>query len=209
MIRPPGFRGAAFGTASEGDARTSRGPRRRVAEELGIPSSWAVLRQVHGSTVVEASRPGVLGEADAMFTTVPMLPLGVATADCFPVTFEAPGAVGIAHAGWRGVAAGVVEATRRALDEAGHPAARVAVGPGIGPCCFEVGAEVVERFPGLEAVTTWGTRSIDLAAAIRITLEGLEVWSADVCTMCGGGYHSYRRDGTADRQVAVTWLPSD
>jgi copper oxidase (laccase) domain-containing protein len=106
------------------------------------------------------------------------------------------------------VAAGVVAATRRAVEAKGAPALRAAVGPGIGPCCFEVGPEVAKRFPGFERTTTWGTTSVDLPAAIGIDLAGIEVWMSGECTMCGDGFSSYRRDGTDDRQVAVAWLPS-
>lgn len=208
MIRPPGFRGVLFGTALEGDARTLPGPRRRLSARLGIPSSWAVVRQVHGARVLRVVEAGVQGEADAMVTTVPMLPLAVATADCFPVVLESQGATAIAHAGWRGVAEGVVEATRRALEDIGLPADRAAVGPGIRACCFEVGEDVARLFPGWERNTSWGAPSVDLAAAIRQALHPLEVWESPECTMCGAGFFSYRRDRSDDRQVAVTWLPS-
>lgn len=209
MIRPPGWSGAAFGTAAEGDARTHPGPRRTVAGRLGISTDWAVVRQVHGAKVIEATGPGMQGEADGMVTAVPMLPLAVATADCFPVVLAAPGAVGLAHAGWRGVAVGVVESTRLALEGLGQPTVRAAVGPGIGPCCFEVGPEVLAQFSGRAARTSWGSPSVDLPAAIEAALDGLEVWIAPECTMCGTGYRSYRRDRSSDRQVAVAWLPSD
>ena len=206
MIRPLGFRGAAFGAALEGDGRGRESNRRAISEELGIPSDWAYLRQVHGGAVVRAGQSGRLGDADALFSTVPMLPLAIATADCYPVVLEAHCAVGIAHAGWRGAVAGTVRSLREAMAAAGAAPVRAAVGPGIGPCCFEVGPEVTARFPGLERSTTWGTRSLDLIEAIIRQLEGLEVWTSGMCTHCGGGYHSYRRDGTEERQVAVAWV---
>jgi len=207
MIRPPGFRGAAFGDASDGDARSDPGARARMSEDLGIPTDWAWLRQVHGARVVAVTAPGDQGEADGAYTTTAGLPLVVSTADCYPVILEGGGAVGVAHAGWRGAAAGVVEALRQAMIDAGSPPLRAAVGPGIGPCCFEVGTEVSQLFPGHEGRTDWGTGSVDLAGVVGEALEGLELWISPDCTMSDAGYHSHRRDGTPQRQVVVTWLP--
>jgi YfiH family protein len=208
MIRPDPMRGAAFGDADDGDPRRDPGARRSLSDRLAIPDRWAWMRQVHGSDVVRAEGPGELGEADAAFTLIPGLPLAVATADCFPVIIEADNAVGIAHAGWRGAALGVVAALRRAMEASGAPPQRAAVGPGIGPCCFEVSADVADRFPGNNSVTSWGTSSVDLPGALAADLAGLETWWSGLCTMSGDGFHSYRRDHTEERQVAVAWLPA-
>ncbi len=208
MIRPPGMEGVAFGTAADGDGRDHPGARRRISARLGIPEAWALVRQVHGAAVLRAAEPGHLGEGDALFTDRPMLPLCVATADCLPVAIEGDCGVGLAHAGWRGTALGVVPALRAAMVSAGIEPRRAAVGPGIGPCCFEVGEEVVEEFPEFVAKTRWGSRSVDLPAVLQSQLEGLPTWDASVCTQCDPSYHSYRRDATAERQVAVAWLSS-
>ena len=152
-------------------------------------------------------RPGPLGDGDAAFTTQPGLPLAIATADCYPVILEADGAVGIAHSGWRGTAAGVVSALRQAMAAAGVSPTRAAIGPGIGPCCFEVGADVAAQFSNHLRQTSWGTLSVDLRGSIVAALGGLDVWDAGVCTMSDGGYHSHRRDRDIERQVAVAWLP--
>jgi hypothetical protein len=207
MIRPPGFRGAAFGTAADGDGRHDPEARRRICGELGLPSDWAFLHQVHGRRVWEAAAPGLQGDGDALFTTVPGLPLAVGTADCIPVALEGPGGVGLAHMGWRGAAAGVVGALRAEMEAAGVAPVRAAVGPGIGPCCYEVGAEVLEALAAFRCRTGRGRAGVDLPAAAAAGLGGLEVWQANACTSCGTGYHSYRRDGTRQRQVAVAWLP--
>lgn len=207
MIRPEGFDGVAFGSAGDGDPRSDPGARRRLSRHLGIPPDWSWLRQVHGAEVVEARAPGVLGEGDAMFTRVPGLPLAVSTADCFPVVIEGDVGVGVAHAGWRGAAAGVVRALRRHMEGAGIEPVRAAIGPGIGPCCFEVGPEVAERFPGAGSTTAWGSVSVDLRRALREQLAGLEVSTSAVCTADDPGFHSFRRTHTASRQVGVAWLP--
>lgn len=208
MIRPDGFRGAAFGDASDGDARRDASTRNRLSSRLGISEHWASLRQVHGVAVLEVTGPGDQGEADAAWTAVPGLPLVIATADCLPVILEGDRAVGVAHAGWRGAAAGVVGALRQAMEEAGMPPARAAIGPGIGACCFEVGPEVAARFPGHESETDRGMVSVDLAAAVSDALVGLEVWRSPDCTMGDDRYRSHRRDGTPERQVAIAWLPA-
>lgn len=210
MIRPLGFAGAAFGNAADGNGRDDAEARARISADLGISKNWAWLRQVHGAAVVAARAPGELGRGDAVFTDVPGLPLTVATADCLPVVLEGDDGVGIAHAGWRGVVGGVAAALRSAMDAAGTPAARAAIGPGIGPCCFEVSDDVAVLFAGSRVATTsWGTTSVNLAGAVYDQLPGLEVWVAGVCTMCDPAYRSYRRDCTEHRQVGVAWLPCD
>jgi hypothetical protein len=208
MIRPDGFRGAAFGDSFDGDARRDAPARTGLSSRLGISENWAWLRQVHGAAVVEVMKPGDQGEADAAWTAVPGLPLVIATADCLPVILEGDRAVGVAHAGWRGAAAGVVGALRRAMEEAGMPPVRAAIGPGIGACCFEVGPEVAARFPGHESETDWSMTSVDLAGAVSDALVGLEVWRSPDCTMGDERYRSHRRDGSPERQVAIAWLPA-
>ncbi len=208
MKRPPGFRGVAFGAAADGDGRSDAAARRRISRSLGLPDAWAYLHQVHGRRVWRASVPGLQGDGDALFTTTPGLPLAVGTADCLPVVIEAADGVGLAHVGWRGAVAGVVAALRGAMEAEGLAPLQAAVGPGIGPCCFTVGREVAAALPGFEAVARTGALSVDLPAAVAAALEGLEVWRSAECTCCGRGYHSYRRDGTRRRQVAVAWLPA-
>jgi hypothetical protein len=207
MIRPPGFRGVAYSSAGDGDLRNDPEARRQLSADIGIAREWATVRQVHGGLAIEAIGSGVLGEADAVYTIRPGLPAAVFTADCLGVAIEADQGVGIAHAGWRGVVAGVVENLRTAMNAAGRTPLRAAIGPGIGPCCFEVGPEVAERFPANTSTTTWGTASVDLPAAVASRLEGLEVWQAGTCTRCSEGFFSHRRDGTPARMAAIVWLP--
>jgi polyphenol oxidase len=199
-------RGAAFSTAGDGDLRADPGARRVFSARLGIPDRWATVRQVHGANAVRVDGPGDAGEADALYTSSPLLPLAVFTADCFGVALLGPRGVGIAHAGWRGASAGVVGALRRAMDREGIAAERACIGPGIRSCCFEVGPEVLARFQGHHASTTWGTPSVDIVGALRDELAGLEIIESGECTRCGVGYFSHRRDGTRDRMAGVAWL---
>lgn len=198
--------GAVFSTAEDGDLRSDLSARASFSARAGIPEQWATVRQVHGAEIVRVEQSGDAGEADAVFTTIRFLPLAVFTADCFPVALMGPRAVGMAHAGWRGAAAGVVEGLRAAMSAAGVAPERACIGPGIGPCCFEVGSEVALEFPTHQSHTTWGTQSVDLTGAIRDALHGLEIWQSGDCTRCGRGYFSHRRNGTAARMAGVTWL---
>jgi polyphenol oxidase len=207
MIRPPGLDGVAFSEGSDGDLRHDLEARIAVARTLGLPSEWAVVRQVHGGDVRRVAGPGDAGEADALWTTQRRMPLAIFTADCFGVVLAAKSAVGVAHAGWRGARAGVTSRLRKAMTDAGHQPRQAAVGPGIGPCCFEVGQEVAAEFPTGTATTTWGTTSVDLPGVIRSQLAGLETWSLDACTRHGQGWFSHRADGTDKRLAAIGWLP--
>ncbi len=207
MIRPPGFAGAAFGTAAAGDLRRDHAARARVSADLGIPQDWAYLNQVHGAVVVSADRSGNLGDGDAIVTQSADIPVMVATADCVPIVLEAAGAAAVVHAGWRGAAAGVLEAALEVLDAMGRHPQRAAIGPAIGPCCYEVGPEVAELFPGFVSQTTWGSTSVDIPAYLESKLGGIEVWNSNECTFTSDRMNSWRRDHTKERQVAVAWLP--
>jgi len=207
MIRPPGFTGAVFGTAAWGDLRSDRPGRESAAAELGIPSGWAYLEQVHGAVVLEAVRSGLVGKGDAMVALSPRLPIVVATADCVPVVVGAEGAVAVVHAGWRGAVAGVLPATLAALRDAGRRPLRAAIGPAIGPCCYEVGPEVAAEFPGFVGETTWGAQSVDLPGFLESQLGEIEVWNGRECTYTSSRMNSWRRDKTEQRQVTVAWLP--
>lgn len=203
MIHPRS--GVAFSLVTEGDQRSDSTARGLLARRLGVPNEWATVSQVHGNRVVEAFAAGDLGEADAIFTTRPGLPVAVFTADCAGVVLTAASAVGVAHAGWRGAAARVVAGLVEAMAGAGHPPRWGAIGPSIGPCCFEVGAEVAVRFPEHTAQTTWGTTSVDLWRAVVDQVPGVELWRANYCTFHNTDAFSHRRDATTKRMAAVGW----
>ncbi len=204
MRRADTVSGAAFGDAADGDARTDPDVRRRFAEHLGIGVAWATMHQVHGAVVRRVEVPGDVGSADAMVTSAIGLPLVVATADCLPVVIEGRRTVAVAHAGWKGVVAGVVPAAIASMVEMGDRPVRAVIGPHIGPCCYEVGPEVADAV-GHRSTTTWGTASVDLAAAVADQLGDVAVERIPVCTHHDHRYRSYRRDGTRARQVTVAW----
>lgn len=203
MIRPAP--GVAFTWAADGDQRADASARATVSAALGVPSAWATVSQVHGGAVVSASVAGVAGDADAVVVTGPGLPAAVFTADCLGVVLRGNGVVGVAHAGWRGLDAGVVESTIEAMVRTGSDPQRAYVGPGIGPCCFEVGGDVADRFPRSRARTSWGTVSVDLAGEVERRLDDLPVWIDPRCTRCGGGF-SHRRTGGPERMAAIGWV---
>lgn len=191
---------------------------REALSSLGIDAPVVTPAQVHGTRVVRVTGPGSPGEADGVVTTERNLVLGVVTADCTPVLLRVPGttAVGAVHAGWRGAAAGVVEAGVAALCEtAGMTpyAVEAAIGPTIGPCCYQVGPEVREAFAERTGETTasaWtpdGERlRLDLREAVRRLLGAagvVRVALVGPCTSCSPELHSYRRDGgAAGRQLS-------
>jgi hypothetical protein len=182
----------------------------------------AALRQVHSARVVGVDAGGFAGEGDGLVTARPGLALSVITADCVPVLIAAPGAVAAAHAGWRGIAGGVVAAALRRLRDlagearGGSGPAVAWIGPTIGPCCYEVGPEVaapVEASSG-EEVARPGPRGrphLDLRRAVELQLrrDGVaDVRLVGPCTRCHPELlWSYRRDGSkAGRNVAFIWL---
>jgi YfiH family protein len=176
------------------------------------------LRQVHGATVVTVARPGehAGAEADAAVTACPGAVLLVRTADCAPVALAADSVVGIAHAGWRGLVAGVVERTVDAMRAAGAGAITARVGPCISPSAYEFGAEeldaVAARYgEGVRASTATGGSALDLVAGVRAALEGCGVTLADherpPCTATAAGtYFSHRARREPGRQASFVWL---
>ena len=212
------------------DLRRVLANRRRVATVLGLAGRpWALARQVHSATVlrVEADRLGQgppearppLGEGDGLVTTDPGVVLAVLTADCAPVLLADPAArvVGAVHAGWRGLAAGVVEAGVAAMAGLGADPARCVglVGPAVGGCCYEVGPEVRDavgaRLPAALATTRDGRPALDPAAGAAQALRRAGVGQLRVAGECTFDleerFFSHRRDhGRSGRQAGLIAL---
>jgi hypothetical protein len=190
--------------------------RRRLAGAAGVdPSQVPIGLQVHKADIAvhEAPQepspylePGTaLDEVDGHVVRGPGLAPLVLTADCLPVALAGPGGVAMLHCGWRGLAAGIV-ARGAALVEA----SAAAIGPGIGPCCYEVGPEVLDAFADLGEGIADG-RMLDLAEVARRTLAraGVErIESAGLCTFCEAGlFFSHRRDqGRTGRMGNLAWI---
>ena len=199
-----------------GDEREAiRENRRRLAGALDrAPDGVVMGRQVHGAELREhqmPQNPRVYAdvvrspeEVDAHTTTNPELTPLVMVADCLPVALAGRQGVAMAHCGWRGLAAGILGEAVAAVD-----ATAAAVGPGIGPCCYEVGEEVLAQFDDLDDVAEG--RMLDLPAVTRTLLARAgvtEVESADLCTSCNAElFYSHRRDGErTGRQAGLVWV---
>jgi YfiH family protein len=191
--------------------------RAALKEQLGIQPAY--IRQVHGTAVRHVVQPPVEptdavelpecdGQATAMLGVAPM----VMTADCLPVAVAGAGAVAMLHAGWRGLAGGILAEGVAAVRELGAegPLA-AAIGPGAGPCCYEVGEEVHAAFTDQDLDIRRG-RNLDLKAIAREQLRraGVEaVHDIGLCTICGDPtlLFSHRRDGgITGRQAGLVWL---
>jgi YfiH family protein len=202
--------------------------RRRLAGALGFAGDEiAISLQVHGADLAihsELQRPSpfmepgaAIPEVDGHVTAEPGLPLLVFVADCLPVALSGPDGVAMLHCGWRGLAAGIIS---HGVDAVGATAA--AIGPGIGPCCYEVGEEVIDAFSGLGTNAPSGSpgpgvanadtlsRTLNLAEVARTQLRraGVEqIETAGLCTSCEAAlFFSHRRDGgRTGRHAGVVW----
>ncbi len=192
--------------------------RRRLKIAADLPAEPRWLAQVHGIRVADLDVGGSAAAADGAHTRRPGRVCAILTADCLPVLFAAESgeAVAAAHAGWRGLAGGVIEATVRAL--AVDPRTLLAwLGPAIGPRHFEIGAEVrgelLRGDGGAEAAFTPNARGrfmADLQALARRRLArlGIErIYGGGECTFSHPDkYFSHRRDGQTGRQATLIWL---
>lgn len=205
-----------------GDAPQSVARNRRVVQEA-LPGEPCWLSQVHGIDVHDADLD--IGDAhspraDAAVTAVPRRVLAILTADCLPVVIASRDgkALGLAHAGWRGLAAGVLERTvaqvrARASDTC---ALQAWIGPAIGPAAFEVGEDVVEGFGLDELPGAFVPRAgvpgkwwcnLPLIAQHRLQAAGIgDVAQSGACTLSDERFFSYRRDGRTGRFATFAWL---
>jgi len=173
-------------------------------------ADWAMVHQVHGAHVVHARRAGRLGDGDAIVSTTPGLEIAVRVADCAPIALEADGVVGVVHAGWRGIVAGVIPAAVDAMRALGAREIRAALGPCIHAECYEFGTDELDAVAAqlgesVRGTTSWGTPALDVVAAVRAQLPGVDV-SESVCTACSTEHWSHRARGDVERQAVVAWL---
>lgn len=210
---------AALTDASDGDCRRDAEdirPRDTALSHIGRrPGDFVSVRQVHGDDIlrVDDALATVTDDADALVTDVPGIVLGITVADCIPVYLFAPGrAVGLAHAGragtWLGIAGKMAHCM--AVEYGCSPDLLHAyIGPGAGPCCYEVSAEIAADWATKQLPTT--ANKLDLRAANRNILQGAglapECITVDGhCTICQGRYYSYRRQRTAARNLGLITL---
>lgn len=219
----PGGGRAAFSTRASGNLSLSAGidhergfaARERLCEALRL--RWLCAGpQLHGTVVRRVRRAELSGgqplpdAADGSATALRGVGVMALTADCVPIVLGTNGSVAAIHAGWRGLAAGVLENGVSALRElaSGRQGETVAVvGPCAGACCYEVGEEVQEAFCGAGRVAQ---RMLDLRRVAHERLLGAgvdRVMDVEMCTICDERFFSHRREGVAaGRQAAIAWL---
>ncbi len=207
-----------FTTAADGDLAVIRpGPALDAARRALSPRAWTYLHQVHGATVVEVTRPGEWAgaDADAAVTTASDTLLAVHTADCAPIALVADeGVVGAVHAGWRGLAAGVIDAAISRMRALGARSLQAVLGPSIHPVCYEFGADDLERGVArcgevARGVTADGRPALDVPAAVRAALDraGVRLVGGEApCTACDERFFSHRARGDTGRQALLVWI---
>lgn len=210
------FRSLNLGVLTDDERQLVIENRRRVAAGLGIDGRRVAMgRQVHKSDLaIHEDGPvaphylepgGRLEDVDGHITAVAGLPMLVVVADCLPVALKGPRGLAMLHCGWRGLAGTIVEDAAKTVG-----ATHAAVGPGIGPCCFEVGEEVFEAFTDLGDGLREG-RNLDLwqVASRKLSRAGVvKVEVAGECTYCSPErFFSHRRDrGKTGRQAGIAWI---
>jgi YfiH family protein len=200
------------------DPAAVRENRARLRAALALPAEPVWLKQVHGVAVVDAARAGVEPEADGAFAVQPGTVCAVLTADCLPVLLCNRDGTKVAalHAGWRGLAAGVIEQGVQAL-QAPCQSLLAWLGPAIGSHAFEVGPEVREAFVRDDTHAAQAFRAgrgdryradIYLLARQRLARLGVEaVYGGGFCTATDRArFYSYRRDGACGRMASLIWL---
>jgi YfiH family protein len=220
-VSEPPFDSLNLGLLTDDSPQAVEENRRRLAAALGFePEQVAFARQVHGTRLIE--RPTEFRgsfctasvqkeprndppEADGHVLREAGLAALVFTADCLPVAVSGPKGVAMLHAGWRGLAGGILAAGVEAVE-----ATSAAIGPGIGPCCYEVGEEVLDTFSELgEGVADGRKLNLPEVARRQLAAVGVErVESAGLCTSCEAElFFSHRRDaGRTGRQGGVAWI---
>lgn len=182
----------------------------RWSNSFGSCGNLATLHQIHSDIVVDAEgRSGSLGEGDALIDNTPGRLIAVKTADCIPILVADPRqrAVAAVHAGWRGtvqmIGARAIQDMQKRFSSRPDDLL-VAIGPGIGRCCYEVGPEVARQFPNHTQ-----SNHVDLPAANRRQIADCgvplgHIYTADLCTKCNADFHSFRRDKQqAGRMLSV------
>ncbi|EGR1514478.1 peptidoglycan editing factor PgeF [Vibrio vulnificus] len=187
-----------------------------LAEQAQMPSAPIWLNQTHSTTVMEATVPTeVILDADGVFTHSSGVVCSAMTADCLPVLITNTSGTQVAavHAGWRGLAGGIVEEALRHFSQD----VLIWLGPAIGPQAFEVGDDVVEAFcqQHPQAVNAFSAHTtpnkwladMDQLARIRLSSIGVEaIYSSKLCTYQDSRFYSYRREGTTGRQASFIWF---
>jgi YfiH family protein len=181
-----------------------------VTQKFG-PTQY--MNQVHGNRIALIEQvTDEVPTADALVTGIPGIALAVMVADCIPLLLQSKESVAAVHVGRRGLVNGVTRATIELMREMGASKISAIIGPAICGRCYEVSEdvyrEVVDLHPLAASLTSTGTLSLDLPAALRAVLmdEGVEITDQSICTLESSEHFSYRRDGVTGRQVGIISL---
>lgn len=214
-VSKPPFDGLNLGVLTEDSSDAVVENRHALASAVGFPAERiAIGRQVHGADLATHAGPQMpspfaapgspISEVDGHTTAANDLALLVFVADCVPVALAGPDGVAMLHCGWRGLAAGIVA---RGVEAVG--AADAAIGPSVGPCCYEVSDEVLEQFDGLgEGIATGRMLDLPEVASRLLAAAGVErIEVSGLCTGCDAElFFSHRRDeGRTGRQAGLVW----
>lgn len=211
------FESLNLGILTDDDEQSVLENRRRLASAIGSDAERVAMGwQVHGDEILEWDGPpehggfahagAELPRVDGHTTTARGVPLMVLVADCLPVALVLPRRAVMLHCGWRGLAAGIIE---RGLALFGDEAPRAVLGPSIGPCCYEVGEEVLGEFSDLQGVSNGRMLSLNMVAQQKLIAGGVtKIDSFPLCTRCRPDlFFSHRRDnGVTGRQAGLVWL---
>ncbi|TML02671.1 MAG: laccase domain-containing protein [Actinobacteria bacterium] len=205
------FESLNLGLLTDDAAENVEENRRRLCDAVGAdPSCLAMNRQVHAATVNRAEAGARGREGDGLWTDERGVPMLKVTADCLPVALarrEGQPALALLHAGRLGLLEGILEAGVAALGDGGLAAA---VGPGIGPCCYEVGGEIAAAYRSRFGVAALRGRNVDLWTVAERVLRDAgvpDVERIDICTACNKEFFSHRRDGgTTGRQGVIGYV---
>lgn len=207
------YRSLNLGVFTDDDPEAVAHNRSALRADVAAPP-LSFVHQVHGGEVRVAeggaSSPP-LPKVDGQVTATPGVALVALVADCLPVAVAGDGAVAMLHAGWRGLAAGIIGEGVRALRELGAEGPlEAAIGPGAGPCCYEAGSEVHEAFADVPGASRGAHVDLTAVARHRLAEAGVgEVAALGICTMCSDPelLFSHRRDhGVTGRQAGLAWL---
>jgi hypothetical protein len=187
-------------------------PVRELVRRATLRNNILLLTQVHGDRIVWAGDAPELPEADGIISDNPDDMLGIMTADCLPVLAwsDNPPLIAAMHAGWRGLAKGIIAKGVRRMQTLGARDIHLSLGPAIGPCCFEVGLDVAAEFQGATLRHENGRHFLDLweialGQALEAGVERHAVRTLRLCTMCQAAlFFSYRREGpTTGRNISL------
>lgn len=214
----------AWTDRSDGDFHVDRPIGELIERRSAVMAGpWTVVRQVHGDQVVDASgaaaaRDVPLHEADGIVVSLPNLPISVQGADCAPIAFITDvGAIGVAHAGWRGLAAGIVEEVSNRLSDMGSSVERALIGPVICTDCYEFGQDDLDDVAhalgdDVRAQTATGTPALNMRAGLVAAFDAVGVSDVDFvggCPSCDHTGFSHRARSEPERHCLVAKIVAE